>query len=73
MLITPPHLTEVEICFFGFFKCLSHYNMSPSPSSAPLGNHFLTNPVLQTHAGASPYDTMLAQGYNQPFSATGTF
>lgn len=44
-----------------------------SPSSAALGNHFLTNPVLQTHAGASPYDTMLAQGYNQPFTSTGTF
>lgn len=47
--------------------------LSPSPSSAALGNHFLTNQVLQTHAGASPYDTMLAQGYNQPFTSTGTF
>lgn len=47
-------------------------DLSGSPRAAPLGNHFLTNPVLQTHAGASPYDTMLAQGYSQPFSATGT-
>ncbi|KAM9856523.1 adhesion G protein-coupled receptor L1-like [Aulostomus maculatus] len=49
-------------------------NNTPTLNRAALGNHFLTNPVLQTHAGASPYDTMLAQGYNQPFSATvGTF
>ncbi|CAJ1053194.1 adhesion G protein-coupled receptor L1-like [Xyrichtys novacula] len=49
-------------------------NNTPTLNRAPLGNHFLTNPVLQTHTGASPYDTMLAQGYNQPFSATvGTF
>ncbi|GLD46007.1 adhesion G protein-coupled receptor L1-like isoform X1 [Lates japonicus] len=32
-------------------------------------------PARKTHAGASPYDTMLAQGYNQPFTSTavGTF
>uniref|UniRef100_A0A8C4IBU5 Latrophilin-1 n=1 Tax=Dicentrarchus labrax TaxID=13489 RepID=A0A8C4IBU5_DICLA len=48
-------------------------NNTPTLNRAPLGNHFLTNPVLQTHAGASPYDTMLAQGYNQPFTSTGTF
>lgn len=48
-------------------------NLCGFPCLAPLGNHFLTNPVLQTHAGASPYDTMLAQGYNQPFTATGRF
>uniref|UniRef100_A0A665WES5 Adhesion G protein-coupled receptor L1a n=1 Tax=Echeneis naucrates TaxID=173247 RepID=A0A665WES5_ECHNA len=46
-------------------------NNTPTLNRAPLGNHFLTNPVLQTHAGASPYDTMLAQGYNQPFTSTG--
>lgn len=40
--------------------------------SAALGNHFLTNQMLQTHTGASPYDTILAKGYNQPFSSTGT-
>lgn len=64
--------------FFVFLKCQSVLfqnvsDLSGSPFLAPLGNHFLTNPVLQTHAGASPYDTMLAQGYNQPFTATGTF
>uniref|UniRef100_A0A8C5CE91 Adhesion G protein-coupled receptor L1-like n=1 Tax=Gadus morhua TaxID=8049 RepID=A0A8C5CE91_GADMO len=40
--------------------------------TSALGNHFLTNPVLQTHPGASPYDTLLAQGYSQPFTSTGT-
>nr|XP_019939712.1 PREDICTED: uncharacterized protein LOC109627559 isoform X2 [Paralichthys olivaceus] len=45
-------------------------NNTPTLNRAALGNHFLTNPVLQTHAGASPYDTMLAQGYNQPFTST---
>ncbi|XP_053185179.1 adhesion G protein-coupled receptor L1-like [Scomber japonicus] len=49
-------------------------NNTPTLNRATLGNHFLTNQVLQTHAGASPYDTMLAQGYNQPFTSTvGTF
>ncbi|KAM9769353.1 adhesion G protein-coupled receptor L1-like isoform 1-T1 [Menidia menidia] len=49
-------------------------NNTPTLNRAALGNHFLTNQVLQTHAGASPYDTMLAQGYNQPFTSTvGTF
>lgn len=45
-------------------------NNTPTLNRAALGNHFLTNPVLQTHAGASPYDTMLAQGYSQPFTST---
>lgn len=71
---TPTLNRGIDLGFLCFSNvCFSHSNMSPSPRSAPLGNHFLTNPVLQTHAGASPYDTMLAQGYNQPFSATGTF
>ncbi|XP_035763658.1 adhesion G protein-coupled receptor L1-like [Neolamprologus brichardi] len=49
-------------------------NNTPTLNRAALGNHFLTNQVLQTHAGASPYDTVLAQGYNQPFTSTvGTF
>uniref|UniRef100_A0A668AST7 Adhesion G protein-coupled receptor L1a n=1 Tax=Myripristis murdjan TaxID=586833 RepID=A0A668AST7_9TELE len=46
-------------------------NNTPTLNRAALGNHFLTNPVLQTHPGASPYDTLLAQGYNQPFTSTG--
>ncbi|XP_059902315.1 adhesion G protein-coupled receptor L1-like, partial [Gadus macrocephalus] len=49
-------------------------NNTPTLNRAALGNHFLTNPVLQTHPGASPYDTLLAQGYSQPFTSTvGTF
>uniref|UniRef100_A0A8C5GF18 Adhesion G protein-coupled receptor L1-like n=1 Tax=Gouania willdenowi TaxID=441366 RepID=A0A8C5GF18_GOUWI len=48
-------------------------NNTPTLNRAALGNHFLTNSVLQTHAGASPYDTMLAQGYSQPFSSTGMY
>ncbi|XP_068607224.1 adhesion G protein-coupled receptor L1-like [Brachionichthys hirsutus] len=48
-------------------------NNTPTLNRAALGNHFLNNPVLQTHAGASPYDTMLAHGFNQPFTSTGTF
>ncbi|CAL8333806.1 unnamed protein product [Merluccius merluccius] len=50
----------------------SDVNNTPTLSRAALGNHFLTNPVLQTHPGASPYDTLLAQGYSQPFTSTGT-
>ncbi|PWA14882.1 hypothetical protein CCH79_00014271 [Gambusia affinis] len=59
MLTTLRLLTEVR---FGELALLS--------ACSALGNHFLTNQMLQTHAGASPYDTMLAQGYNQPFTAT---
>uniref|UniRef100_A0A3Q2YGH1 Adhesion G protein-coupled receptor L1-like n=1 Tax=Hippocampus comes TaxID=109280 RepID=A0A3Q2YGH1_HIPCM len=33
-------------------------NSTPTLNRAALGNHFLTNPVPQTHAGASPYDTI---------------
>uniref|UniRef100_A0A8C6M085 Adhesion G protein-coupled receptor L1-like n=1 Tax=Nothobranchius furzeri TaxID=105023 RepID=A0A8C6M085_NOTFU len=49
----------------------SDANNTPTLNRAALGNHFLTNQMLQTHA-ASPYDTILAQGYNQPFTSTGT-
>ncbi|XP_028978162.2 adhesion G protein-coupled receptor L1, partial [Esox lucius] len=52
-------------------------NNTPPLNRAGLGNHFLTNPVLQTHPGVSPYNTLLAQGYSQPspslFTSTGTF
>ncbi|KAL1005095.1 hypothetical protein UPYG_G00054440 [Umbra pygmaea] len=52
-------------------------NNTPPLNRAGLGNHFLTNPVLQTHQGVSPYDTLMAQGYSQPssglFTSTGTF
>ncbi|KAK6300951.1 hypothetical protein J4Q44_G00290490 [Coregonus suidteri] len=52
-------------------------NNTPTLNRAGLGNHFLTNPVLQTHPRVSPYDSLLAQGYSQPspglFTSTGTF
>ncbi|XP_068177140.1 adhesion G protein-coupled receptor L1-like [Antennarius striatus] len=48
-------------------------NNTPTLNRVALGNHLLNNPVLQTHAGTSPYDTMLTHGYNQPFNSTGTF
>ncbi|KAM6972556.1 adhesion G protein-coupled receptor L1-like [Aplochiton taeniatus] len=53
-------------------------NSTPTLNRAALGNHFLTNPVLQSHPGASPYDTLLAQGFSQPSqglftSSVGTF
>ncbi|XP_017281122.1 adhesion G protein-coupled receptor L1 isoform X1 [Kryptolebias marmoratus] len=52
----------------------ANVNNTPTLNRAALGNHFLTNQMLQTHTGASPYDTILAQGYNQPFTSTvGTF
>ncbi|XP_045546703.1 adhesion G protein-coupled receptor L1 isoform X4 [Salmo salar] len=41
-------------------------NTTPTLNRAGLGNHFLTNPVLQTHPRVSPYDSLLAQGYSQP-------
>ncbi|XP_038840315.1 adhesion G protein-coupled receptor L1-like, partial [Salvelinus namaycush] len=41
-------------------------NNTPTLNRAGLGNHFLTNPVLQTHPRVSPYDSLLAQGYSQP-------
>ncbi|MGH0149903.1 UNVERIFIED_CONTAM: hypothetical protein FKN15_015811 [Acipenser sinensis] len=36
--------------------------------TATMGNHLLTNPVLQTRSGTSPYNTLLAEsvGYNPP-------
>lgn len=40
-----------------------------------MGNHLLANPMLQTHSGSSPYNTLLAETFNPPspavFNATG--
>lgn len=40
-----------------------------------MGNHLLTNPVLQTRSGTSPYNTLLAESFNPPspgvFNSTG--
>ncbi|KAI4895046.1 hypothetical protein NFI96_006163, partial [Prochilodus magdalenae] len=42
-----------------------------------MGNHLLTNPVLQTRTGTSPYNTLLAESFTPPspgvFNSTGTF
>lgn len=40
-----------------------------------MGNHLLTNPVLQTRTGSSPYNTLLAETFTPPspgvFNSTG--
>ncbi|KAG2471166.1 AGRL1 protein, partial [Polypterus senegalus] len=43
-------------------------NSTPSLNRATMGNHLLTNPVLQTRSGTSPYNTLLAEsvGYTPP-------
>ena len=42
---------------------------------ATMGNHLLTNPVLQTRSGTSPYNTLLAESFTPPspgvFNSTG--
>uniref|UniRef100_A0A8C9TVP6 Adhesion G protein-coupled receptor L1 n=1 Tax=Scleropages formosus TaxID=113540 RepID=A0A8C9TVP6_SCLFO len=50
-------------------------NSTPSLNRATMGNHLLTNPVLQTRSGTSPYNTLLAESFNPPspgvFNSTG--
>uniref|UniRef100_A0A6Q2XMQ3 Adhesion G protein-coupled receptor L1a n=1 Tax=Esox lucius TaxID=8010 RepID=A0A6Q2XMQ3_ESOLU len=41
-------------------------NSTPSLNRATMGNHLLTNPVLQTRAGTSPYNTLLAESFTPP-------
>ncbi|XP_061079086.1 adhesion G protein-coupled receptor L1 isoform X2 [Conger conger] len=52
-------------------------NNTPTLNRATMGNHLLTNPVLQTRSGTSPYNTLLAETFNPPspgvFNSTGTF
>ncbi|XP_042200620.1 adhesion G protein-coupled receptor L1 [Callorhinchus milii] len=54
-------------------------NSSPSLNRGTMGNHLLTNPVLQPRSGASPYNTLLAEsvGFTAPsptvFSSPGTY
>ncbi|XP_072925365.1 adhesion G protein-coupled receptor L1 isoform X11 [Hemitrygon akajei] len=54
-------------------------NSTPTLNRGTMGNHLLTNPVLQPRSGASPYNTLLAEsvGYNAPsptvFSSPGTY
>lgn len=55
------------IMFIFFFLCLC--------LAATMGNHLLTNPVLQTRTGTSPYNTLLAESFTPPspgvFNSTG--
>ncbi|KAG7460259.1 hypothetical protein MATL_G00219500 [Megalops atlanticus] len=50
---------------------------TPTLNRATMGNHLLTNPVLQSCSGSSPYNTLLAETFNPPspgiFNSTGTF
>uniref|UniRef100_A0A3B4URD2 Adhesion G protein-coupled receptor L1 n=1 Tax=Seriola dumerili TaxID=41447 RepID=A0A3B4URD2_SERDU len=50
-------------------------NSTPTLNRATMGNHLLTNPVLQTRTGTSPYNTLLAESFTPPspgvFNSTG--
>uniref|UniRef100_A0A3B5LTI8 Uncharacterized protein n=1 Tax=Xiphophorus couchianus TaxID=32473 RepID=A0A3B5LTI8_9TELE len=50
-------------------------NSTPTLNRATMGNHLLTNPVLQTRSGTSPYNTLLAESFTPPspgvFNSTG--
>ncbi|XP_017556028.1 adhesion G protein-coupled receptor L1 isoform X2 [Pygocentrus nattereri] len=52
-------------------------NSTPTLNRGTMGNHLLTNPVLQTRTGTSPYNTLLAESFTPPspgvFNSTGTF
>uniref|UniRef100_A0A1A8UZ09 Latrophilin 1 n=1 Tax=Nothobranchius furzeri TaxID=105023 RepID=A0A1A8UZ09_NOTFU len=52
-------------------------NSTPTLNRATMGNHLLTNPVLQNRSGTSPYNTLLAESFTPPspgvFNSTGTF
>uniref|UniRef100_A0A8C1ET99 Adhesion G protein-coupled receptor L1a n=1 Tax=Cyprinus carpio carpio TaxID=630221 RepID=A0A8C1ET99_CYPCA len=50
-------------------------NSTPTLNRGTMGNHLLTNPVLQTRTGTSPYNTLLAETFTPPspgvFNSTG--
>uniref|UniRef100_A0A3P8QS46 Adhesion G protein-coupled receptor L1a n=1 Tax=Astatotilapia calliptera TaxID=8154 RepID=A0A3P8QS46_ASTCA len=53
-------------------------DINSTPTLNPtMGNHLLTNPVLQTRSGTSPYNTLLAESFTPPspgvFNSTGYF
>uniref|UniRef100_A0A8C5H2X2 Adhesion G protein-coupled receptor L1-like n=1 Tax=Gouania willdenowi TaxID=441366 RepID=A0A8C5H2X2_GOUWI len=52
-------------------------NSTPTLNRGTMGNHLLTNPMLQTRTGSSPYNTLLAESFTPPspgvFNSTGTF
>uniref|UniRef100_A0A3B3BIP4 Adhesion G protein-coupled receptor L1a n=1 Tax=Oryzias melastigma TaxID=30732 RepID=A0A3B3BIP4_ORYME len=41
-------------------------NSTPTLNRGTMGNHLLTNPVLQTRTGTSPYNTLLAESFTPP-------
>uniref|UniRef100_A0A8C5H1Q7 Adhesion G protein-coupled receptor L1-like n=2 Tax=Gouania willdenowi TaxID=441366 RepID=A0A8C5H1Q7_GOUWI len=50
-------------------------NSTPTLNRGTMGNHLLTNPMLQTRTGSSPYNTLLAESFTPPspgvFNSTG--
>uniref|UniRef100_A0A672PD32 Adhesion G protein-coupled receptor L1 n=1 Tax=Sinocyclocheilus grahami TaxID=75366 RepID=A0A672PD32_SINGR len=52
-------------------------NSTPTLNRGTMGNHLLTNPVLQTRTGSSPYNTLLAETFTPPspgvFNSTGKY
>ncbi|XP_030050573.1 adhesion G protein-coupled receptor L1 [Microcaecilia unicolor] len=54
-------------------------NSTPTLNRGTMGNHLLTNPVLQTRSGSSPYNTLIAEsvGFSPSsppvFNSPGTF
>uniref|UniRef100_A0A672KKV8 Adhesion G protein-coupled receptor L1-like n=1 Tax=Sinocyclocheilus grahami TaxID=75366 RepID=A0A672KKV8_SINGR len=44
-------------------------NNTPTLTRGTMGNHLLANPMLQTHSGSSPYNTLLAETFNPPSPA----
>uniref|UniRef100_A0A673JEX6 Adhesion G protein-coupled receptor L1a n=1 Tax=Sinocyclocheilus rhinocerous TaxID=307959 RepID=A0A673JEX6_9TELE len=52
-------------------------NSTPTLNRGTMGNHLLTNPVLQTRTGTSPYNTLLAETFTPPspgvFNSTGKY
>nr|XP_034960722.1 adhesion G protein-coupled receptor L1 isoform X2 [Zootoca vivipara] len=54
-------------------------NSTPTLNRGTMGNHLLTNPVLQTRGGTSPYNTLIAEsvGFNPAsppvFNSPGSF
>ncbi|XP_062866466.1 adhesion G protein-coupled receptor L1-like isoform X2 [Trichomycterus rosablanca] len=43
---------------------MADLNNTPTLNRGTMGNHLLANPVLQTHSGSSPYNTLLAETFN---------
>lgn len=75
---THSEMSEGELALQTFEASLGTYLSSFIPCfclAATMGNHLLTNPVLQTRGGTSPYNTLLAESFTPPspgvFNSTG--